>query len=44
VHHTREATGLRFVRWQDQDDRQVHALIAAASSGLAHEIPGQYLG
>lgn len=44
VHHTSEATGLRFVGWQDQGDRHVRALISAASSGLGHEIPGKYIG
>ena len=44
VHHTPEATGLRFLRWQDQDNRHIQALIAGASSRLADKVPGKYLG
>jgi hypothetical protein len=44
AHYTGQAMGLRFLRWQGQDDRHVRALIAAASSSQADEIPGNYLG
>jgi hypothetical protein len=44
VHHTSEATGLRFVGWRDQGDRQVRALISAPSPDPAHHIPGKYTG
>lgn len=44
VHHTGQASGLRFLRWQGHGGSHVQALVAAGSSSPAHGIPGKYLG